>query len=125
MASTQPTPTSKARIRVRGRDASSGDKSAPKVASELWTLTVDYAKQEIKDPVKGLGAYLAWGSVSMMLIGLGFVLLAIGGLRALQTETGSTFTGNLSWLPYLIVLVGASIVLALVASIVVQRKAKK
>jgi hypothetical protein len=125
VASPQPTPTSKSRIRVRSRDAAGGDKSAPKVASELWTLTVDYAKQEIKDPVKGLGTYLLWGSVSMMLVGLGFVLLAIGGLRALQTETGSTFTGSLSWLPYLIVLAGATIVLALVAWIVVQRKAKK
>jgi hypothetical protein len=123
VASTQPTQTSKA-IRVRSRDAA-GDKSAPKVASELWTLTVDYAKQEIKDPVKGLGTYLLWGSVSMLLIGLGFVLLAIGGLRALQTETGSTFTGSLSWLPYLIVLVGATVVLAVVAWIVVQRKAEK
>lgn len=31
----------------------------------------------------------------------------LAGLRALQTETGSTFTGNLSWLPYLIVIVVA------------------
>ena len=125
MAATQP--TRKPKIRVKGRNGSStdGDKSAPKVASELWTLTVDYAKQEIRDPVKGLGTYLLWGSVSMMLIGVGAVLLAIGGLRALQTETGSTFTGSLSWVPYLIVLVGATIVLAVVAWIVVQRKAKK
>ena len=123
MAATQP--TRKPKIRVRSRNGAGGDKSAPQVASELWTLTVDYAKQEIKDPVKGLGTYLVWGSVSMLLIGLGAVLLAIGGLRALQTETGSTFTGNLSWVPYLIVLWGAGVLLALVAWIVVQRKAKK
>lgn len=125
MAATQP--TRKPKIRVKGRNGSSadGDKSAPKVASELWTLTIDYAKQEIRDPVKGLGTYLLWGSISMLLIGLGAVLLAIGGLRALQTETGSTFTGSLTWVPYLIVLVGAAIVLAVVAWIVVQRKAKK
>ena len=124
MAATQP--TRKPKIRVRSRNGTGdGDKSAPQVASELWTLTVDYAKQEIKDPVKGLGTYLVWGSVSMMLIGLGAVLLAIGGLRALQTETGSTFTGSLSWVPYLIVLWGAAVLLAVVAWIVVQRKAKK
>ena len=125
MAATQP--TRKPKIRVKGRNGSSadGDKSSPKVASELWTLTIDYAKQEIRDPVKGLGTYLLWGSISMLLIGLGAVLLAIGGLRALQTETGSTFTGSLTWVPYLIVLVGAAIVLAVVAWIVVQRKAKK
>jgi hypothetical protein len=129
VATTQPTPkpTPRRRIAVKGRaDAGSdGDKSAPKVASELWTLTVDYAKQEIKDPVKGLGTYLLWGSVSMLLVGLGMVLLAIGGLRALQTETGSTFTGSLSWAPYGIVLLGSAVMLALVAWIIVKRKAGK
>jgi hypothetical protein len=84
------------------------------VASELWTMTLDYARQEIRDPVRGLGSYLLWGSVSMLLTGMGMVLLAIGGLRLLQTETGSTFTGNLSWMPYLIVLVAAVVVLAVV-----------
>lgn len=115
MAATRPTPKS----------ASSGappDKSVPQVASELWTLTVDYAKQEIRDPVRGLGSYLLWGSVAMLLIGLGMVLLAIGGLRALQTETGSTFTGNLSWAPYGIVLVGAVVVLGIVGVLVTKGK---
>lgn len=127
MATTQPTPkpTPRRRIAVKGRGDAGGDKSAPRVASELWTLTVDYAKQEIKDPVKGLGTYLLWGSVSMLLVGLGMVLLAIGGLRALQTETGSTFTGSLSWAPYGIVLLGSAVMLALVAWIVVKRKAGK
>jgi hypothetical protein len=31
------------------------------------------------------------------------VLLGVGGLRALQTETGETFAGDWSWAPYLIV----------------------
>ena len=39
------------------------------------------------------------------------VLLAIGALRALQTETGTAFTGSLSFLPYAIVLFGATVVL--------------
>jgi hypothetical protein len=33
-------------------------------------------------------------------------------LRALQTETGTTFTGNWSWAPYIIVLVVAGAVAA-------------
>lgn len=110
MAATGPTPKSQP------------DKSVPQVASELWNLTVDYAKQEIKDPVRGLGSYLLWGSLSMLLIGLGVVLLAIGGLRALQTETGSTFTGNLSWAPYGIVLVGALVVLGVVGAVMTKGK---
>ncbi len=103
MAATRPTSPS--------TTATKTDKSVPQVASELWTMTVDYAKQEIKDPVRGLGAYLLWGSLSMLLIGLGMVLLAIGALRALQTETGSAFTGSLSFLPYAIVLAAATVVL--------------
>ncbi len=117
MATTQPTaksdPKTKSRaIRVRSRSSGS-DKGVPQVLSELWTLSVDYAKQEIRDPLKGLGKYLAYGSAGMLLIGMGCVLLAIGALRALQTETGSTFTGNWSWAPYAIVLLGAVVVLAL------------
>lgn len=104
--------------------ATPADKSVPQVVSELWTLTVDYAKQEIKDPVKGLGTYLLWGSVSMLFIGLGMMMLAIGGLRALQTETGSTFTGSLSFLPYVIVLVGAVVILG-VFFIGITKRGKK
>ncbi len=33
------------------------------------------------------------------------MLLLLGGLRLLQTETGSTFDGRRTWIPYLIVLV--------------------
>jgi hypothetical protein len=31
------------------------------------------------------------------------ILLSVSGLRALQTETGDTFAGDWSWVPYLIV----------------------
>ncbi len=120
MAQTEPTVKTKP-IRVTSR-SESPDKSVPQVVSELWTMTVDYAKQEIKDPLKGLGSYLLWGALSMLLVGLGMVLLAIGWLRALQTETGSRFTGNWSWAPYGIVLVGAMLVLGLVGVILTKGK---
>lgn len=100
----------------------SGDKSVATVVSELWTLTVDYAKQEIKDPLTGLASYVAWGVATMLLVGIGSVLLAIGALRALQTQTGSTFTGNLSWAPYGIVLLGALIALGAVGAIIMRGK---
>jgi hypothetical protein len=79
-------------------------KSIPEVSSELWELTKDYAKQETVDPLKGVGRYLAFGTAGAVLIGFGVVLLMLSGLRALQTQTGSTFTGSWSWLPYVIVL---------------------
>jgi hypothetical protein len=99
-----------------------GDKSVATIASELWTLTVDYAKQEIKDPLTGLVAYVAWGIATMLLVGVGSILLAMGALRALQTQTGSTFTGNLSWVPYAIVLVGVLAVLGLVGALIMRGK---
>lgn len=96
-------------------------KSVPEVANELWALTKDYARQETVDPLKGVGRYLAYGSAGALLGGVGVIVLMLAGLRALQTETGSTFTGNLSWLPYLIVL----IVAAALAAYAVTRISRK
>ena len=83
------------------------------VASELWELTRTYAKQETVDPLKGVGRYLAYGVAGALLLGIGVILLMLSGLRALQTETGTWFTGNLSWIPYIIVLVVGSALIAL------------
>jgi hypothetical protein len=78
--------------------------SIPEIASELWELAVAYAKQETIDPLRGLGRFLAFGIGGAVLLGIGTSMLMLAGLRALQTETGTTFTGSWSWAPYLIVL---------------------
>jgi hypothetical protein len=93
----------------------SSEKSLPALAAELWDLVRAYAKQETVEPMKGLGRYAAWGLAGSVVLSVGLVLLLLGGLRALQTQTGTTFTGNWSWAPYLLTLAGAGIVLALVA----------
>lgn len=80
---------------------------------ELKELVVAYAKQETLDPLKGLGRYVGFGVAGALLLATGFVLLAIGGLRALQTETGTTFTGNWSWAPYGIVVAALALVATL------------
>ena len=97
-------------------------KSIPQVASELWELSVAYAKQETIDPLKGLGRFLAYGIGGAVLFGLGSVLLLLSGLRALQTETDTAFTGNLSFIPYLIVVAAALLLVGLVVWRVVKRK---
>ena len=97
-------------------------KSIPQVASELWELSSAYAKQETIDPLKGLGRFLAFGVGGAISFGLGSILLLLAGLRALQTETGSTFTGNLSWAPYLITVAAAVLLAALVVMRIVKRK---
>jgi hypothetical protein len=97
-------------------------KSIPQVATELWELTVAYAKQETIDPFKGLGQFLGYGVSGSLVFGFGAVLLLLSLLRFLQTETGSTFTGNLSWIPYVIVVLAAALLVAVVMWRVVKRK---
>lgn len=89
---------------------SESDKSLPALVSELWDLVVAYAKQETVDPLKRLGRFAKYGLAGSLLLGAGFVLLALAGLRALQGETGSHWTGNWSWAPYLITTAGAILV---------------
>jgi hypothetical protein len=79
-------------------------KPLPQVASELWELVVGYFKQETLDPLKQLGRFVAFGIIGAFLLGCGVILLSVSGLRALQTETGDTFEGDWSWVPYLIVM---------------------
>jgi membrane protein implicated in regulation of membrane protease activity len=81
------------------------DKAPKEQISELKELLIAYFKQETIDPLKGLARYVGYGLLGALLIGTGICFLAVGGLRALQTETGSTFTGHWSWAPYGIIVV--------------------
>ena len=85
-------------------------------AQETVNLVVAYIKQETLDPVKGLGRYVLFGVAGSVALSIGLVVLGVGLLRLLQTETGSTFTGNLSWIPYVIV----AAVVVLVAYVAVK-----
>ena len=84
------------------------------------TLIVAYIKQETLDPVKGLGRYVLFGVVGSVALSVGLVILAIGFLRLLQGETGTSFTGNLSWVPYVICTV-AVVLIAFIAVKAVSR----
>lgn len=117
MAVTKPTPSERPKPA-----AADGDKPIGTVVQELYELTTSYAKQELVDPVKGLGTYLAWGIATMLMLGTGTLLLGLSLLRALQTETGSTFTGSFSWAPYGIVLSVGIIVFAIVGAIVTRER---
>lgn len=94
------------------------------MAKELWELVVTYAKQETVDPLKRLGKFIAFGMPAMVLIGVGFVLALVGLLRALQTETGSHFTGNLTWVPYVITIGVAVLLLGLAVLAIVRKKGR-
>jgi hypothetical protein len=97
-------------------------KSIPEIAQEIWQLAVAYAKQETVDPLKGLGRFLGYGIAGAILLGLGTSMLLLAGLRVLQTETSTTFTGSWSWAPYLIVLAAGVLLSALALWRITSRK---
>jgi hypothetical protein len=74
----------------------------PTHAQDLVRLVVAYVKQETLDPIKDLKRFLLWGVLGTLAVSVGLVLLFLGVLRLLQDETGSTFRGHLSFLPYVI-----------------------
>ena len=82
--------------------------------TELRDLVVRYFREQTLVPLQKLGRYVGFGIVGSLLLGFGVVFLGMAGLRALQEETGETFTGDWSWVPYLIMfvalLLGASLV---------------
>ena len=80
------------------------DKGIPGEAQDLLQLVVAYAKQETIDPARNLLNFVKFGFAGALLGSMGAVLLLLGLLRLLQSETGSTFDGKLTFVPYLIVL---------------------
>ena len=76
----------------------------PQLVTELRDLVVNYVKQQTLVPLQQLGRYIGFGLAGSLLLGFGVVFLAMSGLRALQEETGDTFTGDWSWVPYVIVI---------------------
>ena len=108
-------------------DPSKKQKSLPTLAVELKDLVVAYAKQEVVEPLKGLGRFLGAGVAGSMLLSIGFVLLVLAVLRVLQTEHSlrTVFDGNWSFAPYLITLVLCTLVIALAARSIGASKRKK
>jgi hypothetical protein len=78
---------------------------------DAFQLTVDYLKQETIEPLRGLGRFLYMGIAGSFFLAGGLLLMLIGVLRLLQTETGSALTGNWSWVPYaVVVLLGIAVI---------------
>jgi hypothetical protein len=78
---------------------------------DAFQLTVDYLKQETIDPLRGLGRFLYMGIAGAFFLAFGILLILLGILRLLQTETGTALTGDWSWVPYaVVVLLGLMII---------------
>jgi len=99
------------------------EKSTRELTGELWDLVVDYFKQEAVDPLRVLGRYLGWGLAGAVFVGTGVVLLVLGGLRLVQTETGPRLSGDLTWAPYgMAMAVCALVVFVLVRVVGIERR---
>ena len=72
---------------------------------DAFQLTVDYLKQETIEPLRGLGRFLYMGIAGSFFLAFGILLILLGVLRLLQTETGTALKGDWSWVPYAVVIV--------------------
>ena len=83
---------------------------------ETIQLAVGYLKQETVGPLKNLGRFLAFGIIGAMAIGFGLVMLCLAVLRCLQrlTDPGDMWSGNLTWIPYLLTFLFAVLLIAVI-----------
>jgi hypothetical protein len=88
---------------------------------DVLDLVKAYAKQETLGPLKGTARWLGFGVLGSVLLMIGGLSLTLALLRVLQEETGSRFTGNWSWAPYLLTV----LVLGLVIGVLVSRITKR
>ncbi len=89
---------------------------------ELLELLRRYLVQETIEPLKKVGKALAIGSASAMLLGIGLVLLLVALLRVLQTETGTVFTGEWSWVPYFLTVIAGTVSLAIAGALLLRAR---
>jgi hypothetical protein len=94
-------------------------------AGDVVELVVAYAKQETLGPLKGVGRFLLFGVAGAALLAVGLVVSMLALLRALQSETGTTFSGHLSWLPYLATAAAAVLVAAVAGRRVARGPARR
>lgn len=91
---------------------------------EIRTLFLRYLKEETLQPLKELGRFVVAGLLGSLCVGFGAAMLLFGALRFLQDEF-RVLDGSLSWLPYLIIVVLAILVMALTTWRIVSGGAKR
>ena len=74
--------------------------------------------------MKGLGKFVGFGLGAALLGSIGIIVLLLGVLRVLQTETGNHLTGSLTWVPYLVTLFIAVVLISL-ALLGINRKKER
>lgn len=108
----------------RKRNKTHGQVAEPKRKldlTEIFDLIKAYARQELLEPLSFLPRWLGLGLAGSIAHIIGTILLMLALLRALQTETGTALSGNLSWIPYVI----AVVCLLLVVTILLRQIYKR
>jgi flagellar biosynthesis protein FliQ len=83
---------------------------------EVRDLFVRYLKEQTVQPLKDLGRFVTYGALGSIFVAFGLVIGLLGLLRMFQ-DIFPVLDGSLSWIPYLIVVVLA----LLIGALVVQR----
>ena len=91
---------------------------------EIRDLTIKYVKEETVQPVKDMGRFVQYGVIGSLLVGFGYALLLLAALRYLQWQF-PTLNGNLSWIPYLVVVILALVIILVTAWRIVSGPAKR
>lgn len=97
----------------------------PQLVTELRDLVVSYLREQTVVPLQKLGRYIGFGVLGSLLMGFGVLFLGVSLLRFLQTQTDDAFTGDWSWVPYLITFVALMLGAALVWLARTARRAEK
>lgn len=89
---------------------------------ETLAMVKDYARQETLGPLRGWVRYLGFGTAGAVVLGIGLIVLAVGVLRLLQTETNAFAGPSTSVLAYLITLAACLVVIGLVGWQISRRR---
>ena len=103
-------------------------KTPQETITELRALVIAYTKQETVEPLAQIGRYVGFGLAGAILLGFGYVMLAMGLLRVLQgwgPPSAQHFTGNWSWVPYAIVVAVSAGLAAISWRFATKRRNKK
>ena len=92
---------------------------------ELWQMVVKYVKQELTEPIRGIGRFMKFGAIGTLLLTLGGIFLSLGVLRVLQTETDGYLDNNLSFVPYLASLLSCCLLAGLAVWQITRRSRRK
>ena len=87
-----------------------------------WELLVAYTKQETVEPLKGIGKRIGLGMLGALVAGIGVIELVLALLRGLQGV--ESFTGSLTWIPYVITLLVVVLATAVVLRVIDGRRAR-